>query len=385
MNGRVKVNVKGKVQFRASDLAAEDNWPACKFALSLLGTSRTLGNVANSYKLELTRRPRRLRRTAALRALVTETELRPGHLIQPLFVIDGEGPADPIPSMPGQSRLPIPLLVEACRELVDLGIPAVALFPKLDATLKTENGREATNPQTLVLRAIRALKQAVPELAVITDLALDPYTTSGHDGLWDAAAKDLANDATVEVLCEMAVLAAEAGVDVVAPSDMMDGRVGAIREALDGHGFEQTAIMAYSAKFASAYYGPFRDAVGSAASAGTSHLDKRTYQLNPANRREALIETALDEAEGADILMVKPAGPYLDIIREVREETDLPLAAYQVSGEYAQILAAAERGWLDLERCRDESLLAIRRAGADMILTYFARDVAAAFRSSRRV
>lgn len=333
------------------------------------------------YRLDLTRRPRRLRRTGALRALTTETRLQAAHLIQPLFVIDGEGPAEPIASMPRQSRLPIPLLIETCRELVDLGIPAVALFPKLADRLKTEDGREATNPQTLVLRAIRALKEAVPELAVITDLALDPYTTSGHDGLWDAAAKDLANDATVEVLCEMAVLAAEAGVDVVAPSDMMDGRVGAIREALDGHGFEQTAIMAYSAKFASAYYGPFRDAVGSAASAGTSNLDKRTYQLNPANRREALIETALDEAEGADILMVKPAGPYLDIIREVREETDLPLAAYQVSGEYAQILAAAEKGWLDLERCRDESLLAIRRAGADMILTYFARDVAAALKA----
>lgn len=331
------------------------------------------------FTLDLLRRPRRLRRTGALRALTTETRLGPEHLIQPLFVIDGDGPAEPIASMPGQSRLTLPLLIERCRELEALGIPAVALFPKLEAGLKTEDGREATNPQTLILRAIRALKQAVPGLALITDLALDPYTTSGHDGLWDAAAQDLANDATVEVLCEMAVLAAEAGVDMVAPSDMMDGRVGAIRQALDGHGFERTAILAYSAKFASAFYGPFRDAVGSAASAGTAHLDKRSYQLNPANRREALVETALDTEEGADILMVKPAGPYLDIIREVRETTDLPLAAYQVSGEYAQIMAAAERGWLDLERCRDESLLAIRRAGADMILTYFARDVAAGF------
>jgi porphobilinogen synthase len=250
----------------------------------------------------------------------------------------------------------------------------VALFPSLDGSKKSDDGREATNPDTLVLRAIRAVKEAVPEIAVITDLALDPYTTDGHDGLWDAGAQDLANDATVEVLTEMAVLAAESGVDMVAPSDMMDGRVGAIREVLDGNGYEKTAIMAYSAKFASAFYGPFRDAVGSAASAGTHALDKRTYQLNPANRREALTEIALDEEEGADILMVKPAGPYLDIIREVREETDLPLAAYQVSGEYAQIMAAAERGWLDLERCRDESLLAIRRAGADMILSYFARD-----------
>lgn len=332
--------------------------------------------MSESYKLDLARRPRRMRRTAALRALTAETSLQAGNLIQPLFVIEGDGAPEPIESMPGQFRLSIDNLIEACKELAGLGIPAVALFPKLDSSLKSDDGREATNPDTLVLRAIRALKKAVPEIAVITDLALDPYTTNGHDGLWDAAAQDLANDATVEVLCEMAVLAADAGVDIVAPSDMMDGRVGAIREALDGNGHEKTAIMAYSAKFASAFYGPFRDAVGSAASAGTHALDKRTYQLNPANRREALMETALDEAEAADILMVKPAGPYLDIIREVREETDLPLAAYQVSGEYAQIHAAAEKGWLDLEKCRDESLLAIRRAGADMILTYFAKEVA---------
>lgn len=336
--------------------------------------------MAESFKLDLTRRPRRLRRTAALRALTTETELRPQHLIQPVFVIDGEGPSEPIESMPGQFRHSIASLIEECRTLADLGISAVALFCKLQATLKTDDGREALNPDSLVLRAIRAIKQAVPELAVITDLALDPYTTHGHDGLWDAAAQDLANDPTVEVLCEMAVLAAEAGVDIVAPSDMMDGRIGAIRQALDGNDREKIAIMAYSAKFASAYYGPFRDAVGSSASAGTRHLDKRTYQLNPGNRREALTEIALDEEEGADILMVKPAGPYLDIIREVREATNLPLAAYQVSGEYAQIHAAAEKGWLDLEKCRDESLLAIRRAGADMILTYFAKEYAVAER-----
>ena len=298
------------------------------------------------------------------------------NLIQPIFVIDGEGAAEPIESMPGISRLTIPLLIEECRELAALGIPAVALFPKLDDSLKTDDGREALNPGTLVLRAIRAIKAEVPQMAVITDIALDPYTVHGHDGLFDAQAGDLINDATVEMLAEMAVLAAEAGADFVAPSDMMDGRVGAIRAALDDTGFEKTSIMAYSAKFASAFYGPFRDAVGSASSAGSHHLDKRTYQLNPGNRREALIEVALDEGEGADVLMVKPAGPYLDIIREVREETELPLAAYQVSGEYAQLQAAAERGWLDLERCRDESLLAIRRAGADMILTYFARAYA---------
>ncbi|MEN8661091.1 MAG: porphobilinogen synthase [Lentimonas sp.] len=332
--------------------------------------------ASSDYRLDLTRRPRRMRRTAALRGLANETSVQPQHLIQPVFVIDGDGAADPIASMPGIERVTISLLIEECRELLKLGITAVALFPKLEATCKSDNGREATNPETLVLRAIRAIKAEVPEMVVITDLALDPYTTHGHDGLMDLATGDLANDATVEVLAEMAVLAAEAGVDLVAPSDMMDGRVGAIREALDGNGFELTGIMAYSAKFASAFYGPFRDAVGSSASAGTKSLDKRTYQLNPANRREALLEIALDEEEGADILMVKPAGPYLDIIREVREETELPLAAYQVSGEYAQIMAAAQNGWLDLEKCRNESLLAIRRAGADMILTYFAKEYA---------
>ncbi|MGB0416250.1 MAG: porphobilinogen synthase [Coraliomargarita sp.] len=332
--------------------------------------------MADSYKLDLTRRPRRMRRTAALRALANETTVQPQNLIQPVFVVEGEGAPEPIESMPGIFRFSIAGLVEECKELAALGIPAVALFPRLDASVKSDDGREALNPGTLVLRAIRAIKDALPEMVVVTDLALDPYTTHGHDGLLDPSTGNLANDATVEILSEMAVLAAEAGVDLVAPSDMMDGRVGAIREALDGNDFEQTGIMAYSAKFASAFYGPFRDAVGSARSAGTHALDKRTYQLNPANRREALTEINLDEEEGADILMVKPAGPYLDIIREVREETDLPLAAYQVSGEYAQIMAAAQNGWLDLELCRDESLLAIRRAGADMILTYFAKAYA---------
>ena len=338
--------------------------------------------MSTDYRLDLPRRPRRMRRTAALRALGNETVLQPANFIQPLFVIDGDGAPEPIESMPGISRLTIPHLVEECRELTALGIPGVALFPKLDPTLKSEDGREALNPDTLVLRAIRAIKASVPEIAVITDLALDPYTTHGHDGLLDPTSGDLANDATVEILAEMAVLAAHAGVDMVAPSDMMDGRVGAIRASLDDNNFEQTAIMAYSAKFASAYYGPFRDAVGSASSAGTQQLDKRTYQLNPGNRREALMEAALDEAEGADVLMVKPAGPYLDVIREVREETDLPLAAYQVSGEYAQIMAAAEKGWLDLESCRDESLLAIRRAGADILLSYFAKSYCQALSSA---
>lgn len=321
-----------------------------------------------------------MRRTAALRALANETVVLPENLIQPVFVIEGQGEPEPIESMPGVFRLSIEDLVQECRDLLALGVSAVALFPKLDASVKSDDGREALNPDTLVLRAIRAIKAAVPKMAVITDLALDPYTTHGHDGLLDLNTGDLANDATVEVLVEMAVLAAEAGVDLVAPSDMMDGRVGAIREGLDANGFENTGIMAYSAKFASAFYGPFRDAVGSAKSAGTNTLDKRTYQLNPGNRREALTEVNLDTEEGADILMVKPAGPYLDIIREVREESDLPLAAYQVSGEYAQIMAAAQNGWLDLELCRNESLLAIRRAGADMILTYFAKAYAESLR-----
>jgi porphobilinogen synthase len=308
--------------------------------------------------------------------MVAETAVTPADLIQPFFVIDGEGAPQDIASLPGQQRLSIRDLVAACEELYRLGVPGVALFPSLESALKDPTGTEALNPQTLVLRAIRAVKKAVPELSIITDIALDPYTSHGHDGIFNAVGTDIDNDGTVEILRKMSVLCAEAGVDFVAPSDMMDGRVEAIRESLDDAGLTETAIMAYSAKFASAYYGPFRDAVGSASAAGTTLLGKHTYQLNPANRREALLETELDELEGADVLMVKPAGPYLDIIREVRANTHLPLAAYQVSGEYAQLHAAARLGWLDLERCRDESLLAIKRAGADMILTYFAKEVA---------
>lgn len=335
-----------------------------------------------SFKLNLLHRPRRLRKTSAIRGLVNEVEVGVEHLIQPLFVIDGEGLAEPIESMPGMERLSVDQLLKNCRELQDLGISAVALFPCLDQQLKSDDGREATNPDGLILRAIRAVKEALPELTLITDLALDPYTSHGHDGLLDAEKKDLLNDATVERLVEMAVLAAEAGADFVAPSDMMDGRVGAIRSALDDLGHEQVAIMAYSAKFASAFYGPFRDAVGSGqALQPGAYLNKASYQLNPANTREALTELLLDEQEGADVLMVKPAGPYLDILHAARLKTNRPLAAYQVSGEYAQIIAAAERGWLDLERCREESLLAIRRAGADMILTYFARGYAQFIRS----
>jgi porphobilinogen synthase len=319
-----------------------------------------------------------MRRTPALRSLVEENALRINDLIMPLFVIDGDGRAEEIESMPGQRRLPIRELVAECEVLASLKIPAVALFPALDPTLKNPLGSDALNENTLVLRAVRAVKKAVPELAVITDIALDPYTDHGHDGVLTEAGIDVDNDRTLEILARMSVLNAASGVDFVAPSDMMDGRVGGIREALDVAGFSNTAILAYSAKFASAYYGPFREAVGSANAAGTRLLGKQTYQLNPANRREARIETRLDEEEGADVLMVKPAGPYLDIIRELRDDTDLPVAAYQVSGEYAQIHAAARLGWLDLGKVRDESLLAIKRAGADMILTYFAREIAAA-------
>ncbi|MFH1500091.1 MAG: porphobilinogen synthase [Verrucomicrobiota bacterium] len=328
------------------------------------------------FKLQLTQRPRRLRRTAALRAMVEETVLRPADFIAPLFVVDGEPAPEEIASMPGVFRLNINDLITECRELHALGIPAVALFPKLDPSLKDAAGTGALDEDTLILRAVRAVKAAVPELMVITDVALDPYTTHGHDGVLTASGDDVDNDRTVAILTRMAVLQAKAGVDIVAPSDMMDGRVGAIRRALDAEGFTGTAIMAYSVKYNSAYYGPFRDAVGSAQAAGTTLLSKATYQMNPANRREAIGEARLDEAEGADFLMVKPAGAYLDIIRDVREATGKPLAAYQVSGEYSQIHAAAKLGWLDLSRTRHESLLAIKRAGADLILTYFAKDMA---------
>ncbi len=331
-----------------------------------------------AFKLDLPVRPRRLRRTAALRELVRETEVRAADLIAPLFVVEGEAAPEGIVSMPGQFRLGLADLVRECRELWALGVRAVALFPKLDAALKDAEGTEERNENGLILRAVRAVKTALPDLVVITDVALDPYTSHGHDGVLNAAGDDVDNDATVARLAAMAVRQAAAGVDFVAPSDMMDGRVRAIRAALDAAGFGETGILAYSVKFNSAYYGPFREAVGSAQAAGTKLLSKATYQLDPANRRAALAEAVLDEAEGADILMVKPAGAYLDIIRDVRERSGKPLAAYQVSGEYAQIHAAARLGWLDLVRTRDESLLAIKRAGADLILTYFAKDVAKA-------
>jgi len=337
--------------------------------------------MPNSFKLNLVQRPRRLRRTPGLRALVEDTVLRAEDLIAPLFVVDGKGRPEAIESMPGVFRLNVADLVRECRVLAKLGVLAVALFPKLHSRFKDDEGSAALREDALILRAVRAVKKAVPSLTVMTDIALDPYTSHGHDGVLTAGGSDVDNDRTVSILARMAVLHASAGVDMVAPSDMMDGRVGAIRKALDASDYEDTAIMAYTAKYASAYYGPFREAVGSAKAAGTASLDKRTYQLNPANRREAVTELRLDEAEGADVVMVKPAGLYLDILRDLRHLTKKPIAAYQVSGEYAQIHAAARLGWLDLAQCRRESLIAIKRAGADMILTYFAREMAAELRA----
>ena len=317
-----------------------------------------------------------MRRTEGLRRMVRETRLGVDDLVYPLFVHAGDG-NEPVSSMPGIERRSLKDLVRECREARDLGLPAVAIFPVIDRALKDAAGTHALSAGNLLFRALNEVKSAVPDLVLIADVALDPYTDHGHDGVLTRDASDVDNDATVEILCDLAVREAEAGADIVAPSDMMDGRVGAIRAALDGAGRTDTCILAYAAKFASAYYGPFRDAVGSAQA---KPLAKATYQLDPANVREALREVELDEREDADMVMVKPAGPYLDVIRAVRGQTRLPLAAYQVSGEYAQIHAAAGAGWLDYEKCRDESLLAIKRAGADLILTYFAREAAEAIR-----
>jgi len=320
--------------------------------------------------LSLSARPRRNRKSAAVRDLVRETEINAGHLILPLFIQQGTV-NEPIASMPGCMRWSLDGLVKEAGEAHALGIPAVVLFPKIEESLKTCGAEECFNPEGLVPRAIQALKAAHPTLMVITDVALDPYNSDGHDGLVDESGRIL-NDETVDVLCEQALCHARAGADIVAPSDMMDGRVAALRQALDDEEFSDVSIMSYSAKYASAYYGPFRGALDSAPKAG----DKKTYQMDPANAREALREAMMDEAEGADILMVKPAGPYLDIISHLRGSTTLPIAAYQVSGEYLMIKSAAAAGWIDEEKVVYESLIGIRRAGADMILTYFAKDLA---------
>ncbi|WP_310734393.1 porphobilinogen synthase [Ideonella livida] len=318
-------------------------------------------------------RPRRLRRDAFTRALVREHHLRPEDLIYPVFVLDGENRREEVASMPGVQRLSPDLLLAQAEQCVALGVPVMALFPVIDASLKTPDGREATNPEGLVPRTVRLLKSRFPELGVLTDVALDPFTSHGQDGVLDDSGYIL-NDQTVAILREQARVQADAGVDIVAPSDMMDGRVGAIRQTLEAAGHIHTRIMAYSAKYASAFYGPFRDAVGSAGNLGKS--DKKTYQMDPANSDEALREVALDIAEGADMVMVKPGMPYLDIVRRVKDEFRVPTFAYQVSGEYAMLKAAAQNGWLDHDKVMMESLLAFKRAGADGVLTYFALDAA---------
>lgn len=319
-------------------------------------------------------RPRRNRRTVAIRSLVRETSLSPSDFIQPLFVHEGDEDV-PIASMPGCTRWSLRGLVAEAREVFEAGVPAVVIFPAIADALKTSDAAEAWNPEGLVPRAVRALKAAIPELCVITDVALDPYNADGHDGLVEtdeSGTVRILNDETVGALCEQALCHAVAGADIVSPSDMMDGRVGAIRGALDELGFEQVGILSYSVKFASAYYGPFRGALDSAPKAG----DKKTYQMDPGNAREAIREVGLDEGEGADMVMVKPAGPYLDVIARVRESTALPVAAYQVSGEYLMIESAAAAGWIDGKAAALEALTGIKRAGADMILTYYAKRAA---------
>jgi porphobilinogen synthase len=321
-------------------------------------------------------RMRRARRHPWLRRLVAENHLTADDFIWPVFIQEGTGQRTPIPSMPGVERLSIDLLTEAVAQARDLGVPAVALFPATPAGLKTPEAEEAVNPDNLVCRAVRALKRDVPEIGVMCDVALDPYTSHGHDGL----IRDgyVVNDETVGMLCRQAVVQAAAGCDVIAPSDMMDGRVWSIRDSLDAAGHHDVSIMAYAAKYASAFYGPFRDAVGSANSLGQG--DKKTYQMDPANGDEAIREVALDIAEGADMVMVKPGMPYLDIVARVKAEFRVPTFAYQVSGEYAMLSAAAERGWLDREKVMLEGLLAFKRAGADGVLTYFAVEAARCLR-----
>jgi len=319
------------------------------------------------------RRPRRLRRDDFSRRLVREHRLTSDDLIYPVFVLDGPKREEPVPSLPGVSRKSLDLLFRDAESCLELGVPALALFPVIPAESKSEDAAQAWHPEGLVPRAVRALKERFPELGVITDVALDPYTSHGQDGLIDASGY-VVNDETVTALVKQALCHAEAGVDVVAPSDMMDGRIGAIREALDGAGHARTRILAYSAKYASSFYGPFRDAVGSAGSLGGGN--KYTYQMDPANTDEALWEVYLDIDEGADMVMVKPGLPYLDIVRRVKETFGLPTAVYQVSGEYAMLQAAAGHGWLDLRACALETLLSMKRAGADAILTYFALDAA---------
>jgi porphobilinogen synthase len=319
--------------------------------------------------VDLPIRPRRNRKSPGLRALTRETVLCPGDFVLPLFLHDLEVD-EVIPSMPGCKRWSLDGMVNEAGEALSVGVTAVVLFPAIDHSLKTKRGEECFNREGLVQRAIRALKSAYPELVVMTDVALDPYSIDGHDGILEEG--EILNDETVGILCKQAVSQAEAGADIIAPSDMMDGRIGALRGALDLAGYQKVSICSYTAKYASAYYGPFRGALGSAPKSG----DKKSYQMDPSNRREALRELLLDQDEGADIVMVKPAGAYLDIISDVRQHTTLPVAAYQVSGEYLMIKSASAEGWICEESVMMESLIAIKRAGADVILTYFAKDAA---------
>ncbi len=318
-------------------------------------------------------RPRRLRRTDYSRRLVREHQLTADDLIYPVFVLDGQNQRQAVGSMPGVERLSLDLLMPVAEDCVKLGIPVMALFPVIDSSLKDPYGNEALNPEGLVPTVVRTLKKNFPELGIMTDVALDPFTSHGQDGWLDDDGYIL-NDLTLSQLVKQAMVQADAGVDMVAPSDMMDGRIGAIRQALENKGHVHTQIMAYSAKYASSFYGPFRDAVGSAANLGKGN--KKTYQMDPGNTNEALREVALDIAEGADMVMVKPGMPYLDVVRRVKDEFGVPTFAYQVSGEYAMLKAAAQNGWLDHDGVMMESLLAFKRAGADGVLTYFARDAA---------
>ena len=327
--------------------------------------------------MEITYRPRRLRRSPALRAMVRENQLLPADFIYPLFVHEG-AEVEPIGAMPGANRWSLDRLSAEVQRAWDLGIRCVVLFPKVSEGLKTEDGSESFNANGLIPRAIRQLKREVPDMAIMTDVALDPYSCDGHDGIVSPEGVVL-NDETIDQLCKQAVMQAEAGADLMGPSDMMDGRVGAIREALDDAGFEHVGIISYTAKYSSAYYGPFREALDSAPRATTEKVipkNKDTYQMDPANAREAITEAQLDEQEGADIMMVKPGLAYLDIICRLRDESELPIAAYNVSGEYSMVKAAAERGWIDERAVVLETLLSFKRAGADLILTYHACDAA---------
>ena len=334
---------------------------------------------ANSLLNFPAHRPRRMRRDDWSRRLMQENSVTASDLIYPVFLLEGSGQSQAVSSMPGVNRVSLDLLIPVAQECVDLGIPVLALFPVIDAALKTPDGKEAFNPNGLIPTAVKELKKHFPNLGIMTDVALDPYTSHGQDGVLDDQGRIL-NDETTAILVQQAIAQAQAGVDIVAPSDMMDGRIGKIREALEQKNLIHTRIMAYSAKYASAFYGPFRDAVGSSKNLGKA--DKKTYQMDCANGDEALREVALDISEGADMVMVKPGMPYLDIVRRVREEFDYPTYAYQVSGEYAMLKAAAQNGWLDHDAVMMESLLAFKRAGADGVLTYFALEAARLIRSN---